>query len=293
MNQRENASGPGALATTPRVPPHRHGGRRPTARAVDDRPQPIDFLTEPSIARVCNYLLGGKDHFAVDREIARRLLELAPETPAALQADRDFKKRVVRHLARAHGVRQFIDIGMGLPAEDNVHEIAQRVDPDARVVYVDNDPVALSHARALLAVDRRVTVVEGDLRDPAGLLDHEATLRLIDFTEPVAVLMIGVLHFLTADHDPPGIVAHVRDAIAPGSHLAISHVVARPETARCAEALGYEKFGRTKEEIMGFFDGLQQEPPGLVSVFRWQPGVEGDGEDDLWLYAGVGRTRSA
>lgn len=248
---------------------------------------------EPSIARVYNYLLGGKDHFASDREFAHRLLDLVPNAPALLRANRDFVGRVVRHLARACGIRQFIDVGTGLPAEENVHQMAQEVNPDAHVVYVDNDPMVLTHAQAILGRDRRVAVVKGDLRAPDGFLRDEKTRRLIDFTEPVAVLAIGVLHFLHARDDPHAIVARVRAVMAPGSHLAISHVAARPQTIRSAEladgssALG---FVREKQEIAAFFDGFVMEPPGLVSVSRWRPGFANVGERDVWLYAGLGRT---
>jgi SAM-dependent methyltransferase len=248
----------------------------------------------PSVARVHNYLLGGKDHFLADREFAHRLLELAPNAPAVLRANRDYMSRVVRHLAGTRGIAQFIDIGTGLPDEENVHQVAHEVNADARVVYVDNDPMVLTHARAILGGDHRVAVVEGDLRTPGGFLRHEATRRLIDFTEPVAVLAIGVLHFLHSDDDPHGIVAHIRDTMAPGSYLAISHLVARPETIRGAQ-LAHRSvargFVREKEEIRTFFNGFVLEPPGLASVSRWRPGLAEADERDVWLYAGLGAFR--
>jgi SAM-dependent methyltransferase len=254
-------------------------------------PRRLSLNAAPSVARVYNYLLGGKDHFPADREFAHRLLELAPNAPAVLRANRDYMRRVVRHLAGTRGIAQFIDIGTGLPDEENVHQVAQEVNADARVVYVDNDPMVLTHARAILGGDHRVAVVEGDLRTPDGFLRHETTRRLIDFTEPVAVLAIGVLHFLHSDDDPHGIVAHIRDMMAPGSYLAISHLVARPETIRGAQ-LAHRSvapgFVREKEEIRTFFNGFVLEPPGLASVSRWRPGLAEVDERDVWLYAGLG-----
>jgi SAM-dependent methyltransferase len=297
VNQRQTTTQPGIPDVLPSPPLRRHRGRDTVLRAIGaGSPRLPRIDAEPTIARVYNYLLGGKDHFSGDREFAHRLLELAPGAPAVLRANRDFVGRVVRHLARAHGIEQFIDVGTGLPTQENVHQMAHEVNPDARVVYVDNDPMVLAHARALLANDRRVTVVEGDLRDPDGFLDDEETRRLIDFTKPVAVLVIGVLHFLTADDDPRGIMMHIRDLIAPGSHLAISHIAARPETIRGAEMArrtGAPGFGRKKEEIAAFFDGFEMEPPGLVSVSMWRPGFEHGDDRDVWLYAGLGRTPAA
>jgi SAM-dependent methyltransferase len=292
VNQRQTSSPQGGLQvltlrheTDPDAMPHTLDigpPRRPGLNAA------------PSVARVYNYLLGGKDHFPADREFAHRLLEFAPSAPAVLRANRDYMSRVVRHLAGTCGIAQFIDIGTGLPDEENVQQVAQEVNADARVVYVDNDPMVLTHAHAILGGDHRVAVVEGDLRAPDGFLHHEATRRLIDFTEPVAVLAIGVLHFLHSDDDPHGIVAQIRDVMAPGSYLAISHLVARPETilgAQLAHRSPARAFVREKEEIRSFFDGFVLEPPGLASVSRWQPGPAEVDERDVWLYAGLGAFR--
>jgi hypothetical protein len=246
----------------------------------------------PSVARVYSYLLGGKDHFSCDREFAGRLLEFMPDAVAVARANREFVGRVVRHLAGACGVRQFIDVGAGLPDQENVHQMAQQVNAAARVVYVDNDPMVLTHARALLAGDDRVAVVEGDLRAPQGFLEAEQTRRLIDFTEPVAVLAIGVLHWVGADDDPHAMIARIRDAMAPGSRLAISHLVARPETVRgvqMARRSSVPGFVRDKEQIAAFFDGFELEPPGLASVSQWRPGFQPHHDRDVWLYAGLGR----
>ncbi|GAB2829811.1 SAM-dependent methyltransferase [Actinoallomurus bryophytorum] len=292
VNQRQTSSPQGNLQvlalrheTGPSATPHTLGIRPPRRPSLD---------ATPSVARVHNYLLGGKDNFLADREFAHRLLELAPSAPAVLRADRDYMRRVVRHLAGTCGIAQFIDIGTGLPDEKNVQQVAHEVNADARVVYVDNDPMVLTHARAILGGDHRVAVVEGDLRTPDGFLQHEATRRLIDFSEPVAVLAIGVLHFLHSDDDPHGIVAHIRDMMAPGSYLAISHLVARPETIRGAQ-LAHRSlargFVREKEEIRAFLDGFVLEPPGLASVSRWRPGTAEADERDVWLYAGLGALR--
>jgi S-adenosyl methyltransferase len=292
VNQRQTSSPQGNLQvltlrheTGPDAMPHTLDIGPPRRPSLD---------AAPSVARVYNYLLGGKDHFLADREFAHRLLELAPNAPAVLRANRDYVSRVVRHLAGTRGIEQFIDIGTGLPDEETVQQVAHEVNADARVVYVDNDPMVLTHARAILGGDHRVAVVEGDLRTPGGFLHHEATRRLIDFTKPVAVLAIGVLHFLHSDDDPYGVVARIRDMMAPGSYLAISHLVARPETIRGAQLAHRSvarSFVREKEEIRAFFDGFVLEPPGLTSVSRWRPGLAEATERDVWLYAGLGLVR--
>lgn len=292
MNQRDSVPRPGVLTALPRRCTHGPSEARALPRPVAGSMANIDCLAKPSIARVYDYLLGGKDNFSFDRDVAHRLIELLPGAASIVRSNRDFVERVVRHLAGVHGIWQFIDIGCGLPTQRNVHQIVQEIVPRARVVYVDNDPLVLSHLRALLALPGRVAVVAGDLRDPDGFLHGEETRRLIDFTKPVAVLLAGVLDFLGADDDPYRIVGQVRDAMTAGGHLAISHVVARPETVRCARELGLATgFGRTKDEIAAFFDGFDEEPPGLVPASRWYSGADAGDEQDAWIYAGLGRTR--
>ncbi len=211
-----------------------------------------------------------------------KVAEIAPWVVAGARGNRAFLTRVVTHLARA-GISQFVDVGSGLPAAGNVHEVAQGIKADARVVYLDHDPIVLIHARALLACDDRTIAVAGDARDPAGILGNPDIRRHLDFSRPIAVLLLGLLHFLRNDDDPAGVVAAFRDALAPGSYLAISHVADLPDEggpARAAatrEAVGvYEEMAapfvlRTSEQITGLFTGLQLVDPGVVPVHLWRP----------------------
>ncbi|MFC0039921.1 SAM-dependent methyltransferase [Actinomadura rayongensis] len=231
----------------------------------------------PSVARVYDFLLGGKDHYAVDREFARRLAARCPNLDFAweVRQNRGFMTRAVRHLAREVGVRQFLDIGTGLPTQENVHQVAQDAAPDARVVYVDNDPIVLAHARALLTGTPQgaTRYIDADLRDPDRIVELAA--ETLDFTRPVAVNLIAVLHFIP---DPDPVVARLREALPVGSHLVISHAIDRPEFAAIAEEYQREMgvgalrpFGR----IQGFFgrDGWEMLDPGLVPVALWRPEV--------------------
>jgi SAM-dependent methyltransferase len=239
--------------------------------------------SRPHPARVYQHWLGGKDTFGPDRDLAARVAEIAPWVVAGARGNRAFLTRVVTHLARA-GVSQFLDVGSGLPAAGNVHEIAQGINPAARVVYVDHDPIVLVHARALLARDERTVAVAGDARNPASILANPDVRSHLDFSRPIAVLFIAVLHFLREDDDPAGVVAAFRDALAPGSHIAISHVAELPDggtgPARAVatrEAVGvYEELAapfvlRTPEQITGLFAGLHLVEPGVVPVQLWQP----------------------
>ncbi|TDD14421.1 SAM-dependent methyltransferase, partial [Nonomuraea diastatica] len=185
-------------------------------------PQGVDTAS-PSVSRVYDFMLGGKDNYESDREMARLALEVAPDAPEAARAAREFLRRVVRHLTAEAGIRQFLDIGSGLPTQGNVHEIAQASAPGTRVAYVDNDPIVLVHGRALLAVDDTTTVVEADLRQPDKILDDPEVARLIDFTEPVGLLLLGILHHLPDEDDPAGLTARLVSRLPPGSHLAVSH----------------------------------------------------------------------
>jgi SAM-dependent methyltransferase len=238
-------------------------------------------VCRPHPARVYHHWLGGKDTFGPDRAVAAKVAEIAPWVVAGARGNRAFLTRVVTHLARA-GISQFLDVGSGLPAAGNVHEVAQAVDPDARVVYLDHDPIVLIHARALLACDDRTIAACGDARDPAGILGNPDVRRHLDFSRPIAVLFIAVLHFLR-DDDPAGVVAAFREALAPGSCIAISHVADLPDgdgPARAAatrEAVGvYEEMAapfvlRTCEQITGLFTGLRLLDPGVVPVQLWRP----------------------
>ncbi|MEW9551725.1 SAM-dependent methyltransferase [Nonomuraea sp. NPDC050783] len=261
-------------------------------------PRGID-TTRPSVSRVYDFILGGKDNYAVDREAARRAMEVAPDAPEAARANREFLGRVVRFLAGEAGIRQFLDLGSGLPTQGNVHEIAQSVAPGARVVYVDHDPIVLVHGRALLAVDDTTTVVEADLLDPQAILHSPEVRRLIDFDRPVGLLMFGILHHLADDHDPGGITRRLMERLAPGSYLAISHFhnpgPALPEVSQqaySAERIFNDTMGtgrwRFRDEILAYFDGLELLEPGLVPLPEWRPDGQGQAKPGITYHTFVG-----
>jgi SAM-dependent methyltransferase len=250
-----------------------------------------------SAARVYDVMLGGKDNFAADRELAAQLLSNAPISAWIAQQNRAFLGRAVRYCAE-QGVRQFLDLGSGLPTQENVHEVAQRVDGTCRVVYVDSDPVAVSHAHALLAGGANVAAIQGDLRRPAEIIAHRDVERLIDFSQPVVVLMVAVLHFVRDDEDPAGVISRLTDVMAPGSYLVLSHAThdTRPEEASRARGL-YQRASaplvtRTRQQIAGLFEGLDLVEPGLVLTTGWRPQEEIPGAERAGLYAGVARKRA-
>jgi O-methyltransferase involved in polyketide biosynthesis len=253
----------------------------------------------PNVARIYDYWLGGKDNFAADRTTAEKLSEIVPEARAAARANREFLRRAVRYSAEA-GIRQFIDLGTGLPTQANVHEVAHQIVPGARVVYVDYDPVVVVHGQALLQSDNATAIVEADLREPEKILEHHELRAMIDLDEPVAVLMVGILHFITDDEDPYGIVARFRDAMAPGSLLAICHVTADPRPH--AEAPVTEIYRqatapmvpRSRDQVLRLFDGFDLVEPGLVYAPDWRPERAGEATDPVtsFVFAGVGRKRA-
>lgn len=227
----------------------------------------------PSPARVYDALLGGKDNFAADREAAASLAEKAPEVYAAVRANRAFLARAVRLCADA-GVRQFVDLGSGLPTSPNVHEVARQVHPDARVVYVDNDPVVAAHGRALNAAEK-TTVVLADLRTPETIVGHAGLRHLIDFTQPVAVLAVAVLHFVD-DRDSAAVVSRFRQVMAAGSYLVVSHGSPGTRTDVDDAAESYAKttapiWVRTPQQIAAYFTSTELVEPGLVPVQDWRP----------------------
>jgi SAM-dependent methyltransferase len=232
---------------------------------------------EPSIARVYDYLLGGSHNFPADQDAAGEFLARWPDARKTMRANRAFLGRAVRYLAAEEGIRQFLDIGSGIPTMGNVHEIAQQADPDARVVYVDNEEVAVLHSRAILARSENATAVLADLRRPREILASPQLLDLLDLSQPVALLLVAVLHFLRdADH-PAGLVAELRDALAPGSFIVISHGTTDGQASGVAEAMGhYDQTTapfqpRSHAEVMTFFDGLEMVDPGLVPVPLCRP----------------------
>ncbi|HZB33647.1 MAG TPA: SAM-dependent methyltransferase [Streptosporangiaceae bacterium] len=252
-----------------------------SAGAAADEPEPEPEPTEldtarPNVARIYDYFLGGKDNFAADREAAEQILRIIPEARTGALVNRAFLGRAVRYLASA-GIRQFIDIGAGLPTQANVHEVAHQVEPAARVVYVDNDPVIRVHAQALLHSADTATVIEADLRDPDKILENPELRAFIDFSEPVAVLLVGILHFIADFEDPYGLVARVRDRLAPGSHLAVSHATADTTSHTGARVTAvYSQataplIPRGHADVRRFFDGFTLVEPGLVYAPQWRP----------------------
>lgn len=230
----------------------------------------------PNGARIYDYMLGGKDNFEADRQAAQAMLASNPQARLTALDNRAFLGRAVRHLVEEAGVRQFLDIGAGLPTQRNVHEVAQAADPGVRVVYVDVDPMVVVHARALLATGDGVKVVQGDLRRPHEILGHPITRELLDLNRPVAVLMAAILHFVPDDEDPAGIVAEYRRALAPGSHLLISHTADEsPERVMATARQGFRLAGspltpRGRADIGRFFGDFEPVEPGLTDVRSWR-----------------------
>jgi SAM-dependent methyltransferase len=257
--------------------------------------------TVPNVARMYDYYLGGKNNFAADREAGDKALAVAPELRVGAAENRKFLNRTVRFLVDA-GIRQFIDIGCGLPTQGSVHEIAQAVAPETKVAYVDNDPVVAAHARAILEHNPLTTVIQGDIREPDGVLADATLSQLINLDKPVGILLIAVLHVLPDDELVLRIVKALRDAIAPGSYLAISHAVSdlRPEVTAKLAALyrdvvsssGAQRSNlRTMAEVRPYFDGLDLVEPGLVYVPQWRPDPAAPPASDLpvWAVGGVAR----
>jgi S-adenosyl methyltransferase len=260
------------------------------------QPPPGIDATIATAARIYDYWLGGHDNFAADRVAALKLTEGSPGTPLVARKNRAFLGRAVRFLVGEAGVRQFLDLGTGLPTRGNVHQVAQAIAPGARVVYVDNDPMVLAHARAL-KTGEGTAVIQADLRDPDTILGHPDTRRLIDFSQPLAVLFVAVLHFV-ANPDAGAAVARFTGAAAPGSYLVLSHATGAPEPETSAAATAvYARTAnpvslRTRDQILAFFDGLEILEPGLVPVQYWRPGEPDPGDPgDEWMLGGVGRSR--
>ncbi|MFJ6838520.1 SAM-dependent methyltransferase [Streptomyces sp. NPDC091209] len=236
--------------------------------------------TRPSIARVYDYLLGGKDNYAVDREIGDVFKRDLPGSVAIAFANRSALTRAVAEIATTTEVSQFIDLGSGLPTADNVHQVAQRHVPESRVVYVDIDPQVLVHGRALLEENDRTRVVEADVRDPEAVYNHPETRAMIDFERPVAVVFSAILHHVNDEEDPAGIVRFWRDRVPSGSYFFVSHFRSgdNPETAE-AERVLQQTFGRgrwrTDEQIAHLLDGLEILDPGVVPAPLWRPAAVG------------------
>ena len=247
-------------------------------------------------ARVYDYWLGGKDNFAADREVGDRVLAATPGLRERVRANRAFLVRAVRYLATEAGIRQFLDIGTGIPSANNTHEIAQQAAPDSRIVYVDNDPIVLTHARALLASGPKGSIqyIDGDVRDMASITG--AAANTLDFTQPTALMLLGILHLIQDAEGPYEIVARLMAALPSGSYLAISHPASdiHPGQAeaqrRYNERVSTPQTLRTRAEVSEFFEGLDLVPPGLVYVHTWRPGPDDIvPPDGVSAYGGVAR----
>jgi len=260
-------------------------GGNPLRAAMDAAEQPpapdID-ITKPHTARIYDHLLGGKNNYAADREAAERLIKLVPHVKLGARANRRFLAESVRWLVREAGIRQFLDIGSGLPTQQNVHEVAQALDKDARVVYVDHDPLVRVHAETLLATDPNTIVLEADVRDPKALLDRPEVREHLDFTQPIALLLVAVLHFIPGTEQVNEIVKTLYDALPSGSYVVISHGLLNERSQGRVEQ-GREIYNRTgsgvtprtREEIGRFFDGLTPVGKGLVPISEWAIGDGG------------------
>ncbi|XVQ14665.1 SAM-dependent methyltransferase [Spirillospora sp. CA-255316] len=278
---------------------------------IEQAPPGVD-PTIPTPARLYDHYLGGKDNYAADRAAAARLREQMPELEDAAWANRGFLQRAVRDLAD-RGIRQFLDIGSGLPTQNNTHQVARSRRPDARVVYVDNDPAVLAHARALLAQDRpggdgasgpRTAVITGDLRRPEEILGHDATRRTLDLREPVGLLVVAVTHFLSDEDDPWARVRCLLDGLAPGSHLALSAGTGDHQSPRALKAIDEvysnstaKVYLRGRADIARFFDGLELLPPypgaepsmAFLGVWGADDPEAADSDGSRWGYCGVAR----
>ncbi|MEU5403535.1 SAM-dependent methyltransferase [Streptomyces sp. NPDC005963] len=261
-------------------------------------PPGID-ISVPSVSRMYDYYLGGSHNFEVDREAARKVLEFMPGLPKAMQANRAFMRRVVNY-AVAHGVTQFLDIGSGIPTFGNVHEVARNASKDARVVYVDHDPVAVAHGQAVLGDDPQAAVVAADLRRPQQILESPEVAAVLDLSQPVALLLLAVLHFVEDEEDPYTAVRRLRDATVPGSIVAVTHMSydTVPVPREKAEGVvGVYRgtrsplISRSREQIADFFEGYEMVEPGLVSMPQWRPDAPTEQEDPYAFagFAGVGR----
>src|SRR5215472_146058 len=274
----------------------------PTAGGINDAethqvlPQ-ID-TTVPQSARVYDYLLGGKENFAADRAVGDQIIERLPAVRTQVRGQRAFLARTVRYLTAEAGIRQFLDVGTGIPTAGNVHDVAQAIAPSSRVLYVDNDPIVLAHSRALLrgTPEGRLAFILADLRDPGAILADPALARTLDLTQPVGLVLIGILHHLRDADDPRRIVATLVDALAPGSYLVLSQITgdfdpeAMREVAAVVEQDGIPYVVRSKAETEPFFSGLELAEPGLVPIAVWRPdpGAQQDPRS-VYVYGGVAR----
>ncbi len=259
--------------------------------------QPLaHYASVAHVARVYDYFLGGKDYFAVDREAAEQAMRINPDIVSTARANRAFLVRATSFLTREAGIRQFLDVGTGMPTNNNIHEVAQSIAPDARIVYVDHDPIVLSHARALLtsAPEGATDYIEADLREPEKILAEAA--QTLDFSRPIAIMLIAILHLIVDADDPYDLDRELADAVVPGSYVVISHVASDIDTGamismtnRLNELMEQQAVPRTHREIADFFDGLDLLEPGLVRVPEWRPASASDAAVRAQMWGAIGR----
>ena len=272
---------------------------REWSQLESDLPPEID-TSRPHPARIYDYGLGGKNHFAVDREVAEKAWAAMPTGRTAARENRSFLGRAVRYLAAEQGIRQFLDIGTGLPTTDNVHEVAQRVAPESRIVYVDNDPLVLAHARALLtsSSEGRTAYIPADLRDPAAILADPVTREVIDFSRPIALMLVAILHFIQDEDHPAEIIRTLVDSLPPGSFLVASHLTGEYDRdawgtiERDYRASGISAQWRDGDEFARLaFSGLEMVSPGVVLVSEWRPDNSGPAPApvEVSFYGGMAR----
>ena len=273
------------------MPPQMSGSATPGSQ------QPLaHYASVAHVARVYDYFLGGKDYFAVDREAAEQAMRINPDIVSTARANRAFLVRATSFLAREAGIRQFLDVGTGMPTNNNIHEVAQSIAPDARIVYVDHDPIVGSHARALLtsAPEGATDYIEADLREPEKILAEAA--HTLDFSRPVAIMLIAVLHLIVDADDPYDLVRELVDAAVPGSYVVISHVASDIDTGamismtnRLNELMEQQAVPRTHQEVADFFAGLDLLEPGLVRVPEWRPASASAAAVRAQMWGAIGR----
>jgi len=263
-----------------------------------DQGFPVEQIdtSRPHPARMYDYFLGGKDNYQVDREAAQEILDLSPDVVMGARANRDFLQRAVRFLVES-GVQQIIDIGTGIPTSPNTHEVAQAVSKDVRVAYIDNDPIVATHAGGRLLGTGNTGFFLGDMREPASILQHPTIGELIDFDQPVALMLVSVLHFVTDEQDPVGMIAAYRDVLPAGSHLVLTHATGdfhRDEVDEVTKV--YQRStaplrARSYDEVLPLFAGFDLVEPGLVQVPMWRPDTEFDHDEVARtpVYGAIGR----
>ena len=254
------------------------------------------YASVAHVARVYDYLLGGKDNFAVDREAAEQAIRINPDVVSTARANRAFGIRTTGYLVSQAGIRQFLDIGTGMPTNNNIHEVAQSIAPESRIVYVDHDPIVLTHARALLtsAPEGATDYLEADLREPGKILAEAA--QTLDFSRPVAIMLIAILHLILDRDDPYDLVSQLVNAVVPGSYVVVSHAASDIDTGamismanRLNELMAQQSVPRTHREVASFFAGLDLLEPGLVRVPEWRPASVSESAARAQMWGAVGR----